>query len=79
MQKEQKKTKKEVNEKTIRTCNTFCTRSKEVLFSIHAVNINVHVDIMKTSYLVLHSGDEGMTLTGAPCMPMSPGLPGNPG
>lgn len=33
----------------------------------------------KKHYLVLQSGDEGMTLTGAPCMPMSPGLPGNPG
>ena len=33
----------------------------------------------KNHYLELHSGDEGMPLTSAPCMPMSPGLPGNPG
>ena len=31
------------------------------------------------NYLLLHRGDEGVTLTGAPCIPTSPGLPGNPG
>lgn len=64
---QERKTKKEVNEKTIRT---YCYNK---VFSIHAVKMDTcrHPNAIR--------GDEGMTLTGAPCMPMSPGLPGNPG
>lgn len=32
-----------------------------------------------TKNLLLNSGDMCLKLTGAPCMPLSPGPPGNPG